>query len=137
MRMVKPYYQAIVVTTIFVFPPPLVMAETVNLHCKGVDYIYESGLGKGTSKREAANRSIILDVEEMTVTLVNGLEERTTQLTKKYGDYQGFFPGEKQIFGSTVLGEEVEVNSAFDLLELRYLLEDEKKYLSFTGICKR
>lgn len=112
------------------------MAETLDLHCKGVNYIYESGIGKGTAKREAANRTVIMDVQEMTARLVNDIEVRATDLTRKYDDYHGFFPDEKRIFGSAVLGEELEINSALDLLELRYLLEGEKKYLSFTGTCK-
>jgi uncharacterized protein involved in tellurium resistance len=116
--------------------PAVAFAEPVELRCDGVNYIYESGIGTVPAKRQASQRSIKLDLSEMTVELANGEKTMTAALVKKYGDYQGFFPNNRMVFGTPVLGEQIEIGSELKYLEIRFLLEGDKKYLSFTGNCE-
>ena len=111
-------------------------ADTATLYCEGVNYIYQAGIGNGRAKREAAKRTLILNLKDMKAKLANGDEVRTTQLAQKYGAYHGFFPGKTQVFGTAVLGEQLEIDTTALSLDLRYVLEDQRRFLSFTGICR-
>ena len=138
MRIIEEFRWVLVSTIAILFTPTMVLAERpVTLHCEGVDYIYDSGIGKGPGRREASHRSVSLMFEEMIAEVSEGSGVRSTELSMKYGDYHGFLPAKKHEFGVNVLGQQVEINSALDLLEFRYVLEDGNKYLSFNGICER
>jgi hypothetical protein len=113
-----------------------VFAEPVELHCQGVNYLYASGIGTGPAKREAAQRSIKMDQTAMSVEWVRDGTVATTSLVMKYGDYQGFIPGNRLVFDTPVVGDEIEIESDLSQLEIRYLLVNEKRFLSFTGNCK-
>ncbi len=130
-----PYYKLLILGAVILLAPSLVIAETVTLHCRGVNYIYGSGMGKGPATREAADLTVTLDEPQMRAELINGGETRITNLVRVQGDFQGYFPGEKEIFGAAVLGEQIEIGSGLDFVELRYLLEGDRRYLSFTGTC--
>ncbi len=129
--------KSLTLAALILFAPSLLIAETVTLHCSGVNYIYESGMGKGPATRKAANLTVNLDDRQMRAELIDGDKARTTNLVRVYDDYQGYFPGEKEIAGAAVLGEQIEISSGLDSVELRYLLEGDRKYLSYTGTCNR
>jgi hypothetical protein len=131
----KPSYLNSVLPLLLLLAPAAVAAEPVELHCKGVNYTYDSGIGTGPAKREASQRTITIDQEEMRAELADGEQMIPVTLTMKYGDYQGFFPNNRLVFNTPVLGEEIEIGSDLEYLEIRFLLESDKKFLSFFGTC--
>jgi hypothetical protein len=112
-------------------------AEMSTLHCKGVDYVYEAGIGKGPARRQPAERTLLLDLQAMTAGLADGERVFETKLVQRHGTYQGFFPGEKRVYETAVLGDEIEIDPAGRWLELRYRLVDQRHFLAFTGECLR
>lgn len=110
-------------------------AGSVTLECEGVDYVYESGIGNGPAKRERSARSVSLDLGNMGAELRNGDKAQVADLKKHNRTYKAFFPGEAQVFGVSIQGEEMEIDGAALWLELRYRLEDQRHFLSFTGTC--
>jgi hypothetical protein len=137
MRKREPCYQHTLFSLLLLVGPAMAAAEPVELRCEGVNYIYESGIGTGPAKREASQRTVKLNLSEMTVEFANGDIMISTALVKKYGDYQGFFPNNRLVYGTQVLGEQIEIGSGLKYLEIRFLLEDNKKFLSFTGKCEQ
>jgi len=97
-RIIEEFRWVLVSAIAILFTPAMVLAEPpVTLHCKGVDYIYDSGIGKGPARREASHRSVSLVFDEMTAEVSEGNDVRSTELSMKYGDYHGFLPGKKHI----------------------------------------
>lgn len=121
---------------IFIVVSASAEAATTILYCKGVNYIYQDGIGNGPAKRETASRTITLDLQAMKAELANGDEVRTTPIVQKHGAYQGVFPGKMRVFGATVIAEQMEVDTTALWLELRYVLDDQRQFLSFTGNCR-
>jgi len=113
------------------------IAAGTTYHCKGVNYLYESGIGAvgGKARRVTATRTLLLDLDALTAELKDGDAVSKAALEMKFGVYQGFIPGKTQAFGAAVRGVVLEFHPKFRSLELKYELENERHFLSFTGRC--
>lgn len=132
-----PFLRAVLAAAACLALAPPAAADAVTLHCNGVNYVYPAGIGDGPAERQSAARTITLDLQGMEVELADGSEVRTTPLTRSNGSYQGFFTGKTQVFDTPVEGEQIEIDANAHWMELRYLLGDQRRFLAFTGDCRR
>lgn len=114
-----------------------VAAEAVSLACEGVNFVYPAGIGRGPAQREKSSRAISLDLSAMEVAVVEKNGAKPAQLRREDGTYHAFFPREVLVSGAPVTGEQLEVDLKGLWVEMRYILPDRRRFLSFTGQCRR
>ncbi len=108
-------------------------------HCRGVDYLYDSGIGAGDARQVDGWRNLILRRWTMTAEIYSDTGSAVTELDFSLDTvgsiFKGFIPAYNDVFGTPIRGIAVEYLPLYNLLELKYDLEGGKRVLAFSGIC--
>lgn len=109
-----------------------------DLYCAGTSYFYKDGFGNGTPLKSEASRLVSLNKKTKKMTIETALGEKTTVV---YLDDNKIIsteiPMNKDIHGSLVDFENININQYTGKMTGTYFLADKQMYSSFDGVCKK
>ncbi len=108
-------------------------------HCRGSDYIYDSGIEGGVIRQVDGWRNMILRRGTWVAEIYSDTGSAMTELDfsrNTVGPYfEGFIPAYNDVFDTPIRGVVVKYTPLYNLLELKYDLEGGRRFLAFSGIC--
>lgn len=114
-------------------------AEPEVYHCRGVDYLYDSGVGAGETRQVDGWRNLIFRRWTTTAEIYSESGSVVTELVLSSATiapaFEGFIPAYNDVFGTPIRGIVVEYIPLYHLLELKYELDDGRRFPAFSGIC--
>lgn len=114
-------------------------AEPDVYHCRGVDYLYDSGIGVGDARQVDGWRNMVLRRWTWTAEIYSDTGSAVTELDYSLNTvapfFKGFIPAYNDVFGTPIRGIAVEYVPLYNLLELKYDLDGGRRFLAFSGIC--
>lgn len=114
------------------------VATGETLYCEGHGFYYEKGFGNGEPSGYPSSRLIEINKKKKTIKIdveVGG--NKTVPYTDDDKIIAAEIPINKEVYGSVVNSESINLNQYTGEIRGIYLLENQKMYSSFEGKCKK
>lgn len=129
------------VVAVIVLVPVLGLAATTtaeSLYCEGHGFYYEKGFGNGEPSGYPSSRLIEINKKNNTIKIEVELGgKKTVSYTDDGKIIVAEIPIYKEIYGSIVNSETINLNQYTGEMRGIYMLENQKMYSSFEGKCKK
>ncbi len=113
-------------------------ATAESLYCEGYGFYYEKGFGNGEPSGYPSSRLIEINKKKKTIKIeVELSSNKTVSYTDDGKIIVAELPINKEIYGSIVNTETINLNQYTGEIRGIYMLENNKMYSSFEGKCKK
>jgi len=130
---------ALMMFLFFASIPSGAFGQDVQLRCKGTEFIYQDGFGRGNPLKTETVRLVRVDLtrKRMSSDTLHGQRTATASISERA--FKATFQHDvDQIYGMQVFGEETYIDRATGEVYSRYLLSSDgngKGYMAFIGEC--